>query len=64
MIEQVILCTFDFTRETLLGRLQSDEMWIRQSGEFPRFEFSFSAPSVKPMLTRSVSISGDYASSS
>lgn len=32
MIEKVIPLTTNFTRETLLGRLQSTKMWMRQSG--------------------------------
>ena len=64
MIKQVILLTKDFTRETLLGKLQSIEMSMRYSGVLSRVEISFSALSFQPMLTRSAIKSGEYTSSS
>lgn len=63
MIEQVIPCTINFTRETLLGRLEVSEMNLRLSRDLPRMETAFSALSVHPTFSRSISVSGDYASS-
>ena len=64
MIEQVIPCTMNFTRETILGRLEVEEMNLRLSGDLPRMETIFSALSVCPTFSRSISMSGDYAGSS
>ena len=64
MIEQVIPCTPKFSRETLLGRLKATKMNLRLSGELPRMETAFSALSIRPTLSRSTSVNGDYVSSS
>ena len=63
MIEHVIPCTPNFTRETLLARFQTSEIWMKQSGEFPRVKTAFSLLRDKPMLRRSESTNGNYASS-
>ena len=41
MIEQVIPCIEKFTIETHLGRLELDEIRLRQSGYFPIVNTSF-----------------------
>lgn len=64
MIEQVISCTPNFTREIFFARLQTSEMWIKQNRELPRVESSFSIQRDRPTLTRSATTIGDYASSS
>lgn len=64
MIGQFIPCKPNFTKETLLGRLQSYELWMKQNEEFSRFETTFSVQRDIPTLTRSVITSGDYASGS
>ena len=60
----LISCTKDFTKETLLGRLEAIENKLRQSGELTRIETTFSALSIWPNLSRSTSYRGDFSSSS
>ena len=62
MIEEVIPCTPIFTKGTILGRLQTSELWMKQNEEFPRVEAVFSVQRDIRTLTRSASTSGDYAS--
>ena len=57
-------CTKDFTKETLLGRLESVEVNIRQSGDLAWVEIAFSTLNIWPNLTRSASICGDFGSGS
>ena len=51
-----------FTRKTLFGRLQSTQIWMRQSGEFPRVEATFRVLKGMPILIRIESTNGDYTS--
>lgn len=62
--EQVIPCTYKFTRETFFGILEAEEISLRKSGDFPRIETAFNSLSSRPTLCRSVSTSGYYASNS
>ena len=63
MIQLLISCTKDFTKETLLGRLEVVENELRQSRELTRTKIDFSTLSIQPNLSRSTSSRGDYASS-
>ena len=64
MIQLFISCTKEFTKETLLGRLEVVENELRQFGELTRTETTFNALSIRPNLSRSTSARGDFASSS
>ena len=61
MIQLMIPCTKNFTKETLLGRLEAIEFDLKQSGELAKVEMTFSALSVRPSLERSTSVRGDFA---
>ena len=60
----MIPCTENFTKETLLGRLEIIELDLKQSGELSSVEIAFSALSVKSSSTRKASVQNDSASSS
>lgn len=62
MIEKVIPYTKNFSRETLLGRLEATKISLKQFGDLPRVETTFSAPSVWTTLSRSAKTNGDYSS--
>ena len=62
MIQLLIPCTSDFTKETLLGRLEAAEVDLKQSRELAKVETAFSALNVQPNMTRSTSVCGDFAS--
>ena len=64
MIQLLISCTKDFTKETLLGRLEAVENELRQSRELTRIETTFNALNIRPSLSRSTSSRGDFANSS
>ena len=64
MIELLIPCIEKFSRETFLGRLESIEESLRQSRELTRVEITFSALSIWPSFSRSVSTHGDFSSNS
>ena len=57
-------CTKNFTKETLLGRLEAVELDLKQSRELTKVDTVFSALSVRPSLVRSKSALNDSASSS
>ena len=52
----MIPCTENFTKETLLGRLEAVELDLKQSRELALFEIAFSALSVKLGSTRKASV--------
>ena len=58
----MIPCTKNFTKETLLGRLEAAEFDLKQSGELAKV--TFSALNFRPGLARSTSAQGNVASSS
>ena len=60
----MILCIVKFTKETFLGRLEAVEEDLKQYGEIAKVETTFSALNVRPNLTRSTSVHGDFSSSS
>ena len=60
----MIPCTENFTKKTLLGRLEVVEFDLKQSGELAKVEKTFSALSVKPNLARNTNAQGSIASSS
>ena len=60
----MIPCTKNFTKETLLGRLEFAEFDLKQFGELTKVETKFSAPNIKPGLARNTKVQGDIASSS
>ena len=60
----MISCTTNFTKETLLGRLEAAKFDLKQSGELAKVETTFSALSVKPGLAKSTIAQEDIASSS
>ena len=64
MIQLMIPCTKNFTKETLLGRLEAVELDLKKSRELAKVETTFSALSVRPSLAKSTSVQGDIASSS
>ena len=55
MIQLTIPYTKNFTKETLLGRLEVVELDLKQSGELAKVETTSSAFSVRPSLARSTS---------
>lgn len=63
MVEEVIPFTPNFTRESLLMRLLTSKLWMKQNGELSRVETSFNIERDKPTLTIIVSTSGDNDSS-
>ena len=56
--------TRNFTKETLLGRLEAAKLDLKQSGELAKVETTFSALSVRPSLAKRTSVQGDNASNS
>ena len=64
MIQLMIPCTENFTKETLLYRLEVVELDLKQSGELASVETSFNALKVKSGQTRNKSAQNDSASSS
>ena len=63
MIQFLISCTKDFTKETLLGRLEAVENELRQSGELTRIEAAFISLNIQPSISKSTSARGDFSSS-
>ena len=63
MIQLMIPCTTNFTKETLLGRLEATEFDLKESGELEKVETTFSALNIKPSLARSTKPQGSIASS-
>ena len=63
MIQLLISCTKDFTKETLLGRLEAVENELRQSRELTKIEIAFSGLNIRPNLSRTTSAKGDFSSS-
>ena len=47
MIQLMIPCTDNLTKETLLGRLEATELDLKQSGQLALVEIAFSALRVK-----------------
>ena len=64
MIQLMIPCTKNFTKETLLGRLEVIELDLKYSRELALVEIAFIALNVKSGLTRNTSVQNDSASSS
>ena len=64
MIQLMIPYTKNFTKETLLGRLEAIEFDLKQLGELAKVEIAFSALSVRHNLARNTNTQGDFASSS
>ena len=62
MIQLSISCTNDFTKETLLGRLEVVENKLSQSKELTKIEMTFNALNIWPSLSRSTSAKGDFSS--
>lgn len=60
MIQLLISCTNDFTKELLLGRLEVVENKLRQSRELSRIETTFSALCIN--RPRSINARGDFSS--
>ena len=60
----MILCTKNFTKETLPCRLEAPEFDLKQSGELSKVETTFSALSVRPSLARNTSAQGNFSSDS
>ena len=63
MIQLVMPCTKDLTKETFLRRLESIEEEIRQFGELTWVEITFSVMNIQPNLSRSASARGDFSNS-
>ena len=63
MIQIMIPCTDNFTKETLLDRLEAVELDLKKSGELASVETTFSALNVKPSLARNTSLQNDSTSS-
>ena len=63
MMQLLISCTKDFTKETLLGKLEAVENELRQFGKLTRTQTTFSALSIRPNLSRSISSRGYFSSS-
>ena len=64
MIQLLIPCTKDFTKETLLGRLEVAKVDLRQFRDLTRVEIALSYLNVQPNLIRSARTHVDFASSS
>ena len=64
MIQLMIPYTTNFTKETLLGRLEATEFDLKQYGELTKVETTFSALNIKPGLTKNTKVQEDIASSS
>ena len=60
----MISCTIYFTKETYLGRFKEIKNELRQSRELTRIEIAFGALNIQPILSRSTSVGGYFASSS
>ena len=56
--------TKNFTKETLLGRLEVIEFDLKESRELAKVETAFGVLSVRPSLVGSTSVRGDFASNS
>lgn len=63
MIQLLIPCSKDFTKEMLLGRSEAGEVDLRQFGDLARVKIAFSALNIRSNLTRSASTRGDFAGS-
>ena len=57
-------CTTNFTKETLLGRLEDEEFDLKKSRELEKVETTFSVLSVKLGLAKNTNVQGEIASSS
>ena len=64
MIQLMIPCTKNFTKEILLGRSEAVEFDLKKSKELAKVQKNLSALSVRPSLARNTSVQGDFASSS
>ena len=64
MIQLMIPCTKNFTKETLLSKLEVAELDLKQSRELASVETTFSALSVKLGSTRNASTQNNSASNS
>ena len=64
MIQLLISCTKDFTKETLLGRLEVVENELRKSKELTRTKIAFSELNIQPILSKRTSPRGDFLTSS
>ena len=64
MIEKVIPYSEKFSKETLLIRLELVEVSLKQSGYLPKIEIVLNALSMRSKLSKSVSTSGNFTSSS
>ena len=63
MIQLVMPCTKNFTKETLIGRLESEKVDQRQFGDLARVETTLNTLNIWPNLTKSAPTHGDFASS-
>ena len=63
MFQLLIPYTSDFTKETLLSRLEEVEVDMKEFEELAKVDIDFSALNVQPNLKRSTSVHGDFASS-
>ena len=63
MIQLMIPCTRNPTKETLLGRLEVVELDLKQSRELASIEIAFSALNIKSGLTRNTGVQNDFSSS-
>ena len=63
MTQLLISCTKDFTKESLLGRLEVVKKGLRQCRELTSLKTTFSALNIWPSLSRSTSARGDFSSS-
>ena len=61
MIQLMITCTENFTKETLLGRLEVEELDLKHSRELAKVETTFSALNIKPGLARNTKMQGDIS---
>ena len=64
MIQLMIPCTKNFTKETMLGKLEVANFDLKQSGELAKVETTFSALNVRIGLAKNTSAQGDIASNS
>ena len=56
MIQLMIPCTTNFTKETLLGRLEAIVLDLKQSEELATVETTFNALNVEPSLEMNTSV--------
>ena len=56
MIQLMIPCTANFTKETFFGRLEAAEFYLKQSGELAKVETTFSALNIQPGLARNTKV--------